>query len=83
VRNGIDGYLVPRSRDKFVEHIVRLLQDAPLRAEMAAQAREDARERFSSTAVAKKMETLYNSLIEKKGEQHEKTKTIIPHPAST
>lgn len=67
VRNGIDGYLVPRNREKFIEHVVRLLQDAPLRAAMAAKAREDVCERFSSLAVAKKMETLYNSLTHKGG----------------
>ena len=65
VRSGLDGYLVPRKLESFVEHIKRLLTDDNLREKMSRAAREDARERFSSVAVAKQIETVYNSLIKR------------------
>jgi glycosyltransferase involved in cell wall biosynthesis len=67
VRSGVDGYLLPRNLETFIEHLKRLLEDDALRQKMGQAAREDARERFSSTAVAKEVETIYNSLI-KRGE---------------
>jgi glycosyltransferase involved in cell wall biosynthesis len=67
VRSGIDGYLVPRNQGIFVEHVKRLLDDDALRVKMAKAAREDAEERFSSVAVAKRIETVYNSLIKERG----------------
>jgi len=63
VRSGIDGYLVPRNQGIFIEHIDRLLRDDGLREKMARAAREDAEARFSSVVVAKKIESVYNSLI--------------------
>lgn len=63
VRSGIDGYVAPRDIDIFSSHIDRLLKDVPLREKMGKAAREDAEERFSSFKVAKKIETLYNSLV--------------------
>ena len=71
VRSGIDGYLVRRDLDAFVEHIERLLADDVLRQKMALAAAADARERFSSFVVAKQVESVYNSLIKdaKRGEQ--------------
>lgn len=66
VKNGVDGYLVPRNQQKFVEHVLRLLKNESLRKEMSVRAREDAHNRFSSLAVAKQMETVYNSLINQK-----------------
>jgi glycosyltransferase involved in cell wall biosynthesis len=65
VRSGIDGYLVPRALSAFVEHVKRLIADPALREKMSRAAREDAVERFSSFVVAKKIESVYNSLIEK------------------
>jgi len=65
VRSGIDGYLVRRDLNAFVEHIKRLIGDDPLRLRMSQAAREDARARFSSFAVAKQIETVYNSLIKR------------------
>jgi len=66
VENGVDGYLVPQNQDKFVEHVIRLLKDPSLRKEMSVRAEEDARARFTSTSVAKRVESVYNSLIESK-----------------
>ncbi len=63
VESGLDGYLIPRNEAVFVEHVVRLLRDDLLRAKMSGRALADARERFSAIVVAKQMETLYNSLI--------------------
>jgi len=63
VRSGIDGYLVRRNLDAYVEHLKRLLEDDGLRHKMALAAREDARERFASFVVAKKIESVYNSLV--------------------
>ena len=67
VRSGVDGYLLPRNLETFIEHLKRLLEDDALRQKMGQAAFKDARERFSSTAVAKEVETIYNSLI-KRGE---------------
>jgi glycosyltransferase involved in cell wall biosynthesis len=67
VRSGTDGYLTERNLSAFTEHIARLLDDDDLRLKMGVLAREDALDRFSSFNVAKKFETLYNSLIHKKG----------------
>jgi len=63
VRSGIDGYLTRRNQDAFLEHVKRLLGDDGLRKKMSLAARQDIAERFSSDQVAKKVETLYNSLI--------------------
>lgn len=65
VRSGIDGYLVRRNPDVYVEHLKRLLEDDALRHKMSLAAREDARERFASFVVAKKIESVYNSLVSK------------------
>jgi len=65
VRSGTDGYLVRRNLDFFVEHVKRLLEDDALRQRMSLAAREDARARFSSVVVAKKIESVYNSLIQR------------------
>lgn len=62
VRSGIDGYLVRRNLNDFVGHVERLLNDDNLREKMSRAAKADALERFSSVVVAKKIETLYNSL---------------------
>jgi len=67
VASGIDGYLVPQTQAKFVEHVLRLLRDDSLRQKIAHKAREDALERFSAAVVAKKMESVYNSLIPRGG----------------
>jgi glycosyltransferase involved in cell wall biosynthesis len=67
VENGIDGYLVPQNQEKFIEHLLRLLRDDSLRREMSIKAAEDAHLRFSSAAVAKRMENIYNTLISKRG----------------
>ncbi|MGB9612966.1 MAG: glycosyltransferase [Candidatus Margulisiibacteriota bacterium] len=68
VRSGIDGYLVPRNLDSFLEHIYRLLTNPDLYRQMAQAARNDARQRLSSALVAKQIENVYNSLIIKRGE---------------
>jgi glycosyltransferase involved in cell wall biosynthesis len=66
VESGIDGYLVPRNSETFVEHVFRLLHDHELRKKMSLKAEEDAHLRFSSTKVAKQIENVYNSLIQNK-----------------
>ena len=63
VRNGIDGYVVPRNLDQFVEHVLRILRDEDLRIKMSHLAVEDAQNRFSSVGVAKRVESIYNSLV--------------------
>lgn len=63
VENGIDGYLVRRDQKQFIDHVLRLLKNDGLRHKMSLKAIEDAHDRFSSVAVAKNMETVYNSLI--------------------
>jgi glycosyltransferase involved in cell wall biosynthesis len=68
IESGIDGYIVRRDQKAFVEHVLRLLKDDNLRRHMALKAEEDAHNRFSSVAVAKKVESVYNSLITKRGE---------------
>ncbi|MFA6430797.1 MAG: glycosyltransferase [Candidatus Margulisiibacteriota bacterium] len=66
VRSGIDGYLVPRNMEAFSTHINRLLSENDLRAKMALAALEDAKDRFSSSSVAKRHESVYNFLIKNK-----------------
>ncbi len=63
VRSGVDGYLTRREPAAFVEHIERLLKDGGLRGKMSSAALEDARARFASDVIAKRVETVYNSLI--------------------
>ncbi|KAF0134925.1 MAG: group 1 glycosyl transferase [Candidatus Saganbacteria bacterium] len=63
VRSGIDGYLT--TKEGFVEHIKLLLTDEKLREKMGKAAREDIINRFSSTAIAKKVECLYNEALNK------------------
>jgi glycosyltransferase involved in cell wall biosynthesis len=66
VESGVDGYLVPQRQEVFVEHVLRLLRDHQLRRSMSIKAEEDSHLRFSSTEVAKQIESVYNSLIQKK-----------------
>ncbi len=68
VRSGIDGYLVPRNQAAFISHIERLLHGQGLIRKMSAAAYADAVERLSSAVVAKKIETIYNSLIQTGGQ---------------
>ncbi|OGB87215.1 hypothetical protein A3J44_01885 [candidate division WOR-1 bacterium RIFCSPHIGHO2_02_FULL_45_12] len=63
VGSGIDGYLVPQNQSKFIEHVLRLLRDDQLRQNMGHKAKQNIEESFSSVAVAKRMENVYNSLI--------------------
>ena len=63
VRSGIDGYIVSRNKEIFIDHVVRLLKDDELRKKMGEKAREDVLDRFASNTVAKRMETVYNQLI--------------------
>jgi glycosyltransferase involved in cell wall biosynthesis len=63
VRSGIDGYLVSRDQAAFISHVERLLHDQELIRKMSTAAYSDALERLSSTVVAKKIESIYNSLI--------------------
>ena len=65
VQNGLDGYITPRNMGVFVEHILRLLKDDTFRREMGIKAKEDAHNRFSSISVAKRIESVYNRLINK------------------
>ncbi|OGC11925.1 hypothetical protein A3K48_05535 [candidate division WOR-1 bacterium RIFOXYA12_FULL_52_29] len=67
VRSGIDGYLVPRSLAGFTEHVSRLIDDPALRQKMSRAARADALDRFAAPAVAKTIETLYNSMVKRSG----------------
>ncbi|MBN3033127.1 MAG: glycosyltransferase [Candidatus Saganbacteria bacterium] len=66
VRSGVDGYLVGRDLEPFISRIRQLLSDEAQRASLAAAAQADARARFSSEVVAKQVETVYNSLTERR-----------------
>jgi glycosyltransferase involved in cell wall biosynthesis len=65
IRSGNDGYLLPQDSSRFAEHLRRLLEDPSLCEKMSRAARADARERFSSTVVAKQIVNVYNSLIKR------------------
>ena len=65
VQSGVDGYLTERNITSFVAHVDRLLIDDGLRKKMGAAALLDAKERFRSHTIAKRMESIYNSLIKK------------------
>ncbi len=61
IRNGENGYLVTSQNDA-VEKVDMLMKDAGLRERLSAQAIETSRQ-FSGRAIAKKLITLYESLI--------------------
>ncbi len=63
VRSGIDGYITPRNILDFNSHIRRLMADDALRGKMKKAAKDDARARFSSTAIALAMEGLYRRMF--------------------
>ncbi|MFH1826475.1 MAG: glycosyltransferase [bacterium] len=65
VENGIDGYLLPQNPDIFVRHVVQLLRNDSQRRSMGSRAQKDSRNRFSSSVIAKRMESVYNSLIQR------------------
>ena len=63
VINNEDGFLVNENVDDFSAKVKLLLQDNTLREKMGRVAKENAQRDFSSIAVAKKHEAVYNSLI--------------------
>jgi len=63
VRHGVTGLLVPpRNPGALARAVQRLLDDSAARRAMGANARADARERFSLRECVGKYETLYRSL---------------------
>jgi glycosyltransferase involved in cell wall biosynthesis len=66
VRDGQEGFLIaPRDVDAAARALVRLAQDAPLRARLGAAANARFRERFTEEAVTALVGGLYRSLLER------------------
>lgn len=64
VRHGVEGLLVPRGDvTAAADAVVRLAQDASLRARMGAAANFRARERFSEEIVMRSLATLYAAML--------------------
>ncbi len=60
---GEDGFLTGENLDDFSEKVVTLLKDGALRAIMSERAAKNSARDFSSGTIAKKVESVYNSLI--------------------
>jgi glycosyltransferase involved in cell wall biosynthesis len=64
VRDGREGFLVPpRDVDAAAGALVKLAQDAALRARLGAAANARFRERFTEQAVKAAVTALYRSMI--------------------
>jgi len=60
---GEDGFLTEDNIDDFSGKVVALLKDPSLRALMSERAAKNSARDFSSRTIAKKVESVYNSLI--------------------
>jgi glycosyltransferase involved in cell wall biosynthesis len=68
VRDGVDGFLVPRGDpDAAAKAIARLARDQPLRARMGAAARLGFEARFTTDAVVPRIVNLYLELTRRPG----------------
>jgi glycosyltransferase involved in cell wall biosynthesis len=68
IRDGVNGFLTPPGDISLMtERIVRLLKDPPLKQAMVVQGRETAAQEFSLHDMVKKIETLYDELLTRKG----------------
>ncbi len=63
VRNGETGLLVEPGSDEMAEAIMRLLSDAPLRAQMGTRGREFVRNNFSWDLCASRMLGVYREAM--------------------
>lgn len=63
VRDGVDGFLVPRGPDLVAERMVALLSDENLRARMGREARRRA-ERFTWDRVVRETEAVYRMVLD-------------------
>jgi glycosyltransferase involved in cell wall biosynthesis len=64
VCDGESGYVVaPDDRDALRERLQRMLADPELRRRMGERGRSLARERFTDTAMARRYEAIYRSLV--------------------
>ena len=63
VTDGKDGYLItPYDQDAFKERLIQLMENASLRQAMGQEAVQSA-ERFTTEAVMRQWETLFQSLV--------------------
>jgi len=65
IENGVDGYLTPDDVEVFTQKVLAVLADPAELARLSAGADKNAKEKFLSSAVTKKLEALYNSLLSK------------------
>jgi 1,2-diacylglycerol 3-alpha-glucosyltransferase len=63
VKDEINGFLVPESKDDFVMAIERLAVDGNLRRKFSEESKRIARENFTDKVCAEKMLKVYKSLI--------------------
>lgn len=73
VQDGVDGFLVPPDEKVFAKAVKDIICNEPLRQIMGARARENVRQ-FSSVAMAQRLLSLYEEVIDKSSlktlEQH-------------
>ncbi len=64
IEDGVDGFLTDESEEEFGMRVIQLLMDIYLRDRMSSDARKRA-PLFSSTFMAKRVEEIYSSLLNK------------------
>jgi len=71
VRDGVNGFVVPR-RDAtaMAEKVCLLLEDPPLRRQMGQAGRQIVREQFSVEAMTEKLLEVYRQTLEEKARAH-------------
>ena len=60
-----DGYLVEDNLEKFKTAVLSLINDKAKLDELSANAYKNAEENYFASAISKKLETLYNKVINK------------------
>ncbi len=63
VQHGISGFNLPLDVDSWRKHMLRLIQDTPLRAELGRQARERVIESYSLEGYARRYSEIYDEIL--------------------
>lgn len=66
VEENVNGFLTAEEKNKFIEAVQKLLDDAALRQKMSTESSRIAREKYTASASAEKMLQVYAEAIEHK-----------------